>query len=40
MQRDVHAQRAQYVHFYDERDPTSILGGMDAALKKLDSARN
>ena len=33
--KDVHAARSQYVHFYDERDPSSLLGGMDAALQKL-----
>lgn len=32
---DVHAARPQYVHFYDERDPASLLGGMDAALRKF-----
>ena len=29
------APRDQYKYFYDERDPKGILGGMDAALKKL-----
>jgi thiol-disulfide isomerase/thioredoxin len=32
---DVHAQRPQYVHFYDESNPESLLAGMDAALKKV-----
>ena len=29
------APRDQYKYFYDEREPKGILGGMDAALKKL-----
>lgn len=32
---DVHAPRPQYVHFYDEKNPESLLAGMDAALKKI-----
>lgn len=32
---DVHAPRPQYVYFYDESNPESLLGGMDAALKKI-----
>jgi thiol-disulfide isomerase/thioredoxin len=32
---DVHAPRPQYVHFYDESNPESLLAGMDAALKKI-----
>jgi len=32
---DVHASRPKFIHFYDENDPTSLLGGMDAALRKL-----
>lgn len=32
---DVHAPRPQYVHFYDENNPESLLAGMDAALKKV-----
>ena len=32
---DVHAQRPKFLHFYDESDPASLLGGMDAALRKL-----
>jgi thiol-disulfide isomerase/thioredoxin len=32
---DVHAQRPKYVHFYDESNPESLLGGMDSALKKI-----
>ena len=32
---DVHAPRPQYQFFYDEKDPSSVLAGMDAALAKL-----
>ncbi|MDI1443639.1 thioredoxin family protein [Polyangium sp. 6x1] len=32
---DVHAPRPKFQHFYDESDPASLLGGMDAALRKL-----
>ena len=32
---DVQAPRPQYKYFYDEKDPASVLGGMDAALTKL-----
>jgi len=32
---DVHAPRPQFVHFYDEHDPASLLGGMDAAQRKV-----
>ena len=32
---DVHAPRPQYQYFYDEKDPASVLAGMDAALAKL-----
>lgn len=35
LQREIHAARPQYVHFYDERNPASLLGGMKAALAKL-----
>jgi thiol-disulfide isomerase/thioredoxin len=31
---DVHAPRPQYKYFYDEKDPASVLAGMDAALAK------
>jgi thiol-disulfide isomerase/thioredoxin len=31
----IHAPRQQYKYFYDEKNPASILGGMDEALKKL-----
>lgn len=34
---DIHAPREQFKYFYDERNPASVLGGMDAALKKLKS---
>lgn len=29
------APRPEYKYFYDEKDPASILAGMEAALKKL-----
>jgi protein-disulfide reductase (glutathione) len=29
------APRTEYKYFYDEKDPASILGGMDRALQKL-----
>jgi thiol:disulfide interchange protein len=32
---DLTAPRPEYKYFYDEREPAQILGGMDAALKKL-----
>lgn len=32
---DVHAPREQFKYFYDERNPASILAGMDAAQKQL-----
>lgn len=32
---EIHAPRPKYKYFYDERDATSILGGMDAALARL-----
>jgi thiol-disulfide isomerase/thioredoxin len=31
---DVHAPRPNYIHFYDENNPASVLAGMDAALGK------
>jgi protein-disulfide reductase (glutathione) len=31
----ISAFRTDYKYFYDEANPSSILGGMDAALKKL-----
>lgn len=33
----IHAPREQFKYFYDERNPASLLAGMDAALKKLGS---
>lgn len=33
---DIHAPREQFKYFYDERNPGSILAGMDAAVKKYD----
>ena len=35
LDKDIHAPRPQYQYFYDEKDPASVLGGMDAALAKL-----
>lgn len=35
MLADVHAPRPQYVHFYDEHNPESLLAGMNAALRKI-----
>jgi thiol:disulfide interchange protein len=32
---DVHAPRDQYKYFFNENDPASVLGGMDAALAKF-----
>jgi thiol:disulfide interchange protein len=31
----LHAPRPRFQYFYDERDPSSVLGGMQAALTKL-----
>ena len=31
----IHTPREQFKYFYDERDPASVLAGMEAALKKL-----
>ena len=31
---DVHAPRDQYKYFYDEKNPASVLAGMDAVLAK------
>jgi len=31
---EIHAPREQFKYFYDERNPASVLAGMDAALKK------
>jgi len=30
----VRAVRPNFVYFFDEHDPASLLGGMEAALKK------
>jgi protein-disulfide reductase (glutathione) len=35
LDKDVHAPRDKFLYFYDEGNPESLLGGMDAALKKL-----
>jgi hypothetical protein len=32
---EIHAPREKYKYFYDERNPASVLAGMDTALKKL-----
>ena len=32
---DIHVPRDKYLYFYDEKDPASVLAGMDEALKKL-----
>lgn len=32
---DIKAPRDKFQYFYDERSPDSVLGGMNAALKKL-----
>ncbi len=32
---DIHAPRDNYRYFYDEKDPASVLAGMDEAVKKL-----
>jgi hypothetical protein len=32
---DIHAPRANFRYFYDERDPAGILAGMDAARRTL-----
>jgi hypothetical protein len=32
---DIHAPRPQFKYFYDEKEPGSVLAGMDEALKKL-----
>lgn len=32
---EVHAQRPKYAYFYDERDPSSVLRGMEEAKRRL-----
>jgi len=32
---DVHAPKPKYAYFYDERDPSSLLGGMTEAKRRL-----
>ncbi len=32
---DVHAPRPKFLYFFDERDPGSLLAGMDESLRKL-----
>jgi thioredoxin-like negative regulator of GroEL len=34
---NIHAPRDQFKYFYDEKNPDSILAGMDAALKQLNN---
>jgi thiol:disulfide interchange protein len=36
----IHAPRDQYKYFYGESDPASVLGGMEAALKKLGGSKS
>ena len=31
---DIHAPREQFKYFYDEKNPDSVLAGMDSALKQ------
>jgi len=38
IRKDVTAKREDYPHFYDENDPASVLGGMDAALAEAKKA--
>ncbi len=32
---DIHAPRNKYMYFFDERDPSSLLAGMETAVRKL-----
>jgi thiol-disulfide isomerase/thioredoxin len=32
---DIHAPRPKFLYFFDERNPASLLGGMEEALRKL-----
>ena len=32
---DIHAPRPKFKYFYDEKDPSALLAGMDASLHKL-----
>lgn len=32
---DIHAPRPKFLYFYDERNPASLLGGMEQAIKQL-----
>ena len=34
LDESIHAPRDKYKYFYDEKDPASVLAGMDAALAK------
>ncbi len=35
LEGSLHAPRAQYQYFYDEKEPASLLAGMEAALAKF-----
>ncbi len=35
---DIHAPHDRFLYFFDEKDPASVLAGMDAALGKLGPA--
>lgn len=35
MAREIHASRDRYLYFFDERNPASLLGGMDTAARTL-----
>ena len=35
LEASLHTPRPQYQYFYDEKDPASVLAGMEAALAKL-----
>jgi thiol:disulfide interchange protein len=36
---ELHAPRDKFKYFYDEKDPASVLAGMDAAVKKFSSPK-
>ena len=35
LSQDIHAPRDKFMYFYDEKDPKSVLTGMELALQKL-----
>jgi thiol-disulfide isomerase/thioredoxin len=35
LSEEIHAPRPRFKYFYDEKDPGSLLAGMDASLRKL-----